>query len=332
MLKACHDLKSFEEVASVVSDSVRSLLALRFLQEGGSLAEIQAKIARETWAHRLEISCRYLWMSFHAKLISAGDAPESPFSCVVGDRGSMERAGDREYYQLLLYLHARKLDFGDEWLPLKKGETPDFIVDDSHGSRIGVEVGEAPKSQAWADAQDCAECVFRAIRRLVRSQRVILTFLEPFDWQAVSKEILPFRAWLKEEILGLPARMQHCRDIRFQSADCQVTIERARTGMILSHDPEGLSGDDVDRLTLDLAAGIRFAVHKKLFKTEPGGGTRERKRPSIRPCHLVLYPNDDSGADVARSCELVRLGPPLNASSHFDSVWVSNENLLLQIA
>ncbi len=243
----------------------------------------------------------------------------------------MERTGDREYFQLLHFLHGLRLFRGLEWLPVRKSETPDFEVEDESGHLIGIEVAEAPLSQSWADTQDDAECVFRALRPIIRRHSVELTFLFPIDWSALAAQVLELETWSEGELAARSRPGAAEFSLAHRGLDCEIKVKRSAGGAIWHFDSDGQTQADLDRRCSDLAVGIRLAVEKKLWRVRRNGFRKPRKAPALRPCHLVLYPNSDFGRGVEEACQIFRQGPAIPVNSHFDSVWVANETFMDQI-
>ncbi len=322
--QAAHRVWEFCTQSEQISESYWSLRALEGLELFREMSDLSDFLSGESWVNRMEIQTRWLWMRHHEDLIAAGTPPRRPYACVLGDRRTPERKKDREYHALRLFLHGLKMLTGEEWLPISKGETPDFVVADSSGLAVGLEMREVPISQAWADSEDHLATVRPAVEQVSRRRGVAIDFMFPPAWESLDADASAFTAWLESGIISgqpLPTR--------------GILLEgpRWRVGLKIAPSTDPLVGVHLDDLTdqdqraaeRELGMAILRAVEKKIWRDPADRSKGPRRAPQTTPCHLVLYPNHDIGPELAAACSVVRAQAPPTIWSHFVAVWVSRE-------
>lgn len=320
-------VSSFEESYGVVNSSFFAAIAITFACEGLDRPQILAELQKEPWFVKHEVIARWGWLRAHQKLLAKGHPLERPFSFDVNQRGRHGRGVDREFYQSIDFLHGLRAHTGEELLFLDKGETPDFELETASGSSVGAEMTEAPVSRAWAAERDAEEVFLAALREVLGEQQIHLHVFEPPSWQGLKSRLPDVQTWLRQELQRWDSSRQ---TTRLYSEDLGLSMEASplpHPAIITLSDERGLTGEDIAAGTLELEESIALAITGKLTKAD---GT-PRKPPCIRPCHLVIYPNYDFGQDLEAAVEKFRTRAPIDVSSHFDYVWISDDRSIIPL-
>lgn len=321
-----HRVSSFEESYEVANDSFFAAVAITFACEGFDRSQILAELQEEPWFVKHEVLARWGWIHAHQGLLGKGDPLEGPFSFNVARRGQHGRGVDREFYQLIHFLNGLRAHTGEELLFVDKQETPDFRLETPSGSSVGAEMTEAPVSRAWAAEHDAEEEFLAAIREVLGEQPIRLHVFEPPSWQALVSRLPEAQAWLRQELQSWDSSKQSTR-LHSEDLGLSMHVSPWSHPAITLSDERGLTGDDIAAGTLELEESITLAISGKLTKA----GGRPRKPPSIRPCHLVIYPNHDFGQDLEAAVEKFRTREPIDVSSHFDYVWLSDDRSIIPL-
>jgi hypothetical protein len=264
-------------------------------------------------------------------LLQQGQILDEPYLCRVARRKHAGRRTDREFYQLLGFLHFLRSIEGRELLFFAKGETPDFTLEDAKGAQLGVEMTEASISDEWDKERDEQEEVFDLIREEIRGRNVYVHMSTSKSWRVLNSNREPFKLWFRSELerIGTVDRR-----VRMSSSELEMDIEVSPcngSGDYISwSDPRGETGGDIERQTNELRATLRERIERKLAKVG-GGRFSERARPSIRPCYLVIYPNVDLGPDLSKAIGDFLAQPATDVSSHFEEVWISGDRLFTRL-
>lgn len=323
---------SYETTYGFLSDSFFSLVALRFVASGILREEILEFLRGRSWSTKHEVLTRWGWMLEHRRLLQEGRARiEDPYSCTVPRRGSDSRNVDREFYQLLHFLHWLRITAGQEFLFHQKGQTPDFILEDMAGQPLGAEMTEASVSDAWDRERDAEEKVLNLIRNNAGQLPLLLVVREPASWLPVAENLGDLELWmvakLQQTDLGARATLEN--------ADLGIVFDISPSptegfGLVIENLTPG-TGDKVERETRSLQETLRQRIENKIERIKEGRRAA-RRLPSIRPCWLVVYPNYDLGQNLEQAVQNFFEHSPIDVSSHFDAVWLSGERALVQLS
>lgn len=83
---------------------------------------------------------------------------------------------------------------------------------------------------------------------------------------------------------------------------------------------------DIDKHSRDLLASLRAGIERKVVKEN-----RQRGKPSVQPCHLVIYPCHMLDANLEMVLQSFFQRPPINVSSHFEQVWLCDGQRLVRL-
>jgi hypothetical protein len=306
-----------------------SLIALHALDQNLSRDRLFARLIHDPWFIRHEVLTRWGWMSWHRKLLRQGVNLPNPYSCTVARRNLPGRNSDREFSTLLRFLHWLCLLRGDRLLFVEKqgSLSPDFIVEDEQtGQRSGIEITEAPQSPEWSGVRDVEAAIGQVLSRFAANRDLVVRVL---DWSRVpSLTGLPGKSRLAEiermaaEIeLKLTCVVSATSDLRVSSGDLDLRLSLAP-----SDDPRvwwesTKAGPEIREEEDQFVESIVQRVSSKLAKREP----------SVRECHLVLYPNHDVGADLDTVLDRTKQKLPTGIDSHFETIWFAGERVIDQL-
>ncbi len=203
-LHAAWRVEQFCEAAEAISAAYLNLRALEALDQGLGREEILALPGLEDWPVRVEVLSRWTWMKEHEAALRRGDQLVAPYSCAVAGPSQVGRGADREYYQLIHFLHGLKIETGRELLPIAKSETPDFLLSEGPAGPVGAEMSEVPISQAWADERDAQARVTRELWPVLAAHQVSVTFEYRTPWMALDASRPALAEWLNSELALAP--------------------------------------------------------------------------------------------------------------------------------
>jgi hypothetical protein len=308
------------------NDSFFTLDAQEALASGLPDAQIAANYAALPWAEQAEILARYGWLKDQRHAIANGVTFSRPYTCTVSARNVPGRTIDREYFTLIRYLHGLALQTGERLLWTRKGETPDFVLRNaSSGTLVGAEMGEAPLSQAWADERDAETQVIAALEPHLSQYGYSVTIYDAQSWRSWRSRIGEVTSALLKALSEIRETAQRvvCPEL---GIDWELRPARGET-VVWTSSRRGQTAADDDQAVVDMAAAVVAAVSAKLVKNG-----RPRKKPSLRPCDLVLYPN---GSDWSDPREVLRVAAAQVGSTfqtHFERIWMCSESFFGRLA
>lgn len=318
-------IELYEDACRALNDEWFTLLALEESLGGGAPASSRSlpEVPNFSWLTRAEVSARRAWIQQHEDVLREGQSIEEPFLCRVAGWLRPERKSDREYYSLIRYLHGLRAVRGEEWVLSKRDETPDFLLESREGRSRGAEMAEVPISQKWADEERIAAEVNAAIQAILHARRMNLFLYDP-NWARMKRHLpeVKQRLWhaarspdpmARVPEIGLDAELSDAGDM-----NAPVILVQSRGGEV---------GDDIRRAEENLAEAIVQGVWKKLYK-ENGA---PRKKPSIRPCDLVLYPNGEPSLQLDRVAEITSEKKDFDHHAYFDRIWLVSESAFVAL-
>lgn len=315
-------LESYEKGYNRLVESFLSLVALGFVNTDRSRDEILSALTDQSWSTKHEVLTRWGWMSEHRRLLSGGHL-DAPYSCRVAGRGRPGRNVDREFYQLLMFLHQLRAIEGEELLLFKKGETPDFILQDAKGRLVGAEMTEVSISEEWDQEHDTEAKVLDLLKLHSRGLNLYVRITRPSSWLPLTEQLPDFEEWFRAELdRNMPVEAAVTLESPFGLC---VEVSPSSTGesWIILEDL-GMAGSEIEIETLAMHETLRRRMGKKVYRIK-SGMTFPRPRPSVRPCHLVIYPQHNIGQDIGDVVSQFLANAALDVSSHFDAVWLSGE-------
>jgi hypothetical protein len=327
-VRLANQLTSYSTSLEVANECWLALTALQALSRDESPLALNRRLAHFSWPVRADATARLLWIREQEAMTARGVPFTAPFECRVSDRNVAGRGLDKEHYQLICYLHGLVLHTGERLIPIDKGETPDFTLMDEAGSQsIGVEMAEAPASQAWADEQDVAAIVIDALSGWLASANRDILIDEPCSWELWRDDLTTLEQAVRDALALAPGGDRFpvvCAHLNFKA---ELTPGEG-TGLVMRHNLDGQGWSDRAQATQKMADGIIESIKKKLVKKNG----LPRAKPSVRPCDLVLYPNTDDWPDWDEVFRLAVGQMPTGWSTYFDRIWLSSENRFGQLA
>jgi hypothetical protein len=312
----------------LLNDSFFSLIALGFLSSGlrrGQLIEI---LNKQSWATKHEILARWGWIRKHQDLLQEGRSLPAPYSCAVTLKDEDGRQADEEFFHLLIFLHLLRAKHGEELLFAQKGENPDFTLENEKGEPVGAEMTDVWVSDEWAKEQDAADAALKYIRNQLQYVFAHIYVQSPRSWRALAGRLSEVGEWISSELvrIGTPQAT-----VRLENKDLDLVIkltpdERTPVGIAFgSNLTRGSS--EIDKNSRDLHASLRAGIGKKIVKKG-----KQRDKPSVRPCHLVIYPHHMLDANLESVIREFFQSPPIDVSSHFEKVWLCDPTRLVPLS
>lgn len=306
---------AFDGAMAAISDLVPNLWAVSSTLRDLSADALERELEGEDWWLRHEVLVRRAWIEFHRDLLSAGRSVGYPFAGRVAERGTRSRGRDREFFTLVLLGHWVAACEGRQLLLSSVGETPDFNCREA-GIALGVEATEAtPESSARRQVLE--DRLVARLEGVAQEFGILLSVecsgdLSLFSGQGDAMET-SLRAAITE---GDPNRLS------FSSGEtrCSIEVNAGKSPAVLLSDPRGITGSEI---VLDNGAALSCLVSS--VERKLGGPT------PLRPCFLVIYPNFLSEANLRDVLDRAARQWNLDVSSHFDEVWVVQEQAAARI-
>lgn len=320
-------VQAYEDTSVLLNESFFSLVALGLLASGASREEILVLLNEQSWATKHEILTRWGWMQAHRDLLEKGTPLSAPYLCAVARRGGHGRKVDKEFYQLLSFLHCLRAATGEELLFAEKPtqDPPDFSLKDAHGAWVGAEMTEVSISSTWDTEQDAQDQVLDVISARCQEIPAYVHVRKPGSWVPLTSQLEEIGAWLSSEL------------VRLGRINAEVSLVNAEFGFCVELTPAtepqtwiGCSDPRprVNTRSKEMRQTLQQRIYNKIFHKKNG---QPRKRSSIRPCHLVIYPNHDFDADLDAVIREFLRHPQCDVCSHFDAVWLSSETRLAKL-
>jgi hypothetical protein len=198
-------LGRYVDTYGLLNDSFFNLIAIGFFSANLLWEEIVDRLDKQSWATKHEILTRWGWMNTHSDLLRKGNFLPAPYLCSLALKGQHGRKADKEFYQLLHFLHALRAQTGEELLFYAKQETPDFKLKDANGREVGAEMTEVPISEEWYQGQDAAAQVLSLVHAQFKDQFVHIHVRQPLSWLALSDRLSEIQRWISSEVSRLGA-------------------------------------------------------------------------------------------------------------------------------
>lgn len=314
-----------------MNDSFYSLAALRFFLRHRDRYAVLRCLRDADWATKNEILTRWGWMHCQKELINRGYNLIRPFRGEVAKRGEAGRNLDREFYSLILFLRGLRIVTGEELLFESKSETPDFVLRIANDSLAGAEMTEAPQSNLWSREMDAMSRVRSVVQESVVRYGCSFEITKPDSWFRLSGQIDAIAAWLETELQGSTEPRALCHP----ELGIKLRLRRGGNGSYLIVGGDGLTGEHIRELEGEFLQSLLDRIHAKIRKKSRSGTVRIRKKPEVRPCHLVIYANNESiikdSEDAENIASALRSSLCSDVKTYFDKVWIVKENLFLNV-
>lgn len=318
------DVETYEACANRLLPVTAGLLALDLLRRERDPVTAGEQLRDEPWFLRHEVLVRLAWMRHDQELLAAGRTRRHPYRCTVANRAeSRFRRTDREFHTLLLFGHGLKMAKGREILLVEKRERPDFaVLDVGDGTRLGVEITEAPQSDRWSKEEAFREQARRVIGAVLEELGLLADIERVADWARLGRRRTELGRALRRELtrVGTPERPT---DIFLEEFGLKLSLVTSRAGETgLRFEGAGFTGEDaVERANAELRKSVISAIEKKVSGAPP----------KIRPTLLVCYVAHDYPARVESVLESIGAGDLPNCASRFEEVWCVWEEDIAQL-
>lgn len=332
-------LFEFGQEYPILNESYFSLLAIESLTLRLTRNQVLERVKESDWLVRHEVLARWAWMKAEQELLATGGYLEHPLLCRVEKRNRDRRARliGREFYSLILFLHQIKASTGEELLYLRKGETPDFILEDTSGNVVGAEMSEVPHSEQWSHEMDAESIVLDTVREAASHLSLSITIEEPTAqdnprfWRNLAERAEDLKSWLNAELSSL--RETKSVLLENPTIGIRVVAKGSDHGLIIwTQSLRGETAEDDARNEEEISNSLYSRLRAKIFKKTPSGKERLRQTPSARPCHLVLYPNTNSfGSNAHSIAGNLKNRLDFDPTTHFDHIWLSDEKMIMPL-
>jgi len=320
-------LESYRTTYDLLNDSFFSLAALGFFASRLNRGQLMEVLDGQSWATKHEILARWGWIRRHQELLQEGHLLRAPYYCEVTLKDGSGRQADEEFYHLLIFLHLLRAEYGAELLFAEKGETPDFTLKNEKGERVGVEMTDVWISAEWAKEQDAEDTTLKYIYNQLRHCRVRINVKKPRSWHALASRLSEVGEWLSSKLCSVGSVQAKWQ---LENKDLDLVIDltpAARPPTGISCSSNFLRGSsDIDKNSRDLHASLRTGIGRKIVKKD-----KQRGKPSVRPCHLVVHPHHRLDANLEAVVQEFFQNPPIEVSSHFDKVWLCDPTRLVPL-
>lgn len=320
-------LERYITTYDLLNDRFFSLAALGFFASRLNRRQLMEILDGQSWATKHEILARWGWIRKHQELLQEGHSLLAPYSCAVTLKGEVGRQTDEEFYYLLIFLHFLRASHGEELLFAQKGETPDFTLENEKGEPVGVEMTDVWISDEWAEEQDAEDTTLKYIHNQLKHHLVRINVQKPRSWRALASRRSEVGEWLSSELCRFGTVQTK---VQLESKDLDLVINltpdaRPPTGISCSSNfPRGSS--EIDKNSRDLHASLRTGIGRKIAKKG-----KERDKPSVRPCHLVVCPHHRLDANLEAVVQEFFQNSSIGVSSHFDKVWLCDPTRLVPL-
>lgn len=319
-------VQNYRDSYGLINESFFSLVALGLVASGACHEEILDLLRDQSWATKHEILARWGWMGEHLRMLNEGKQLDNPLYCLVAHRGQLGRTVDKEFYSLLSFLHCLRAVEGRELVFFAKQQTPDSILIDAKGNRVGAEMTEVSISDEWDTEQDDQRLFYKAIMANLEKIFAWVHVENPPSWSAIKNHLSDFDAWLAEKSKGI-VTIEDEVELSNEELGLRITLRpsEGRLAWISSGNTRP-KGDNTQEASDAMHETLRRRIENKIVKEG-----KPKKKPSIDPCYLVVYPNHDWDVDLERVVTKFSRRPPIDVSSHFSEVWLSNEERLVRL-
>lgn len=318
------DVERYAACAGRLLPVTAGLLALDLLRRGCDPVTAGEQLRDEPWFLRHEVLVRLAWMRHDQELRAAGRTRRHPYRCTVADRAeSRFRRTDREFHTLLLFGHGLKMAKGREIVLVEKRERPDFaVLDVGAGTRLGVEITEAPQSDRWSKEEAFREQARRVIAVVLEERGLVADIERVADWARLGRRNNDLERALRRELtcVDTPERPT---EVFLDDFGLKLSLVSSRSGKAgLRFERAGFTGEDaVERANAELRKSVVSAIEKKVFGAPP----------KIRPTLLVCYVAHDYPARVESVLESIEAADLPDCASRFEEVWCVWEGGIVQL-
>jgi hypothetical protein len=225
---------------------------------------------------------------------------------------------------------------GEELIFHHKQETPDFALETSSGQLVGAEMSEVPYSSDKAAEMDAEALVLKTLEAAMADSPIEIRIggpshrSNPRFWRDIASEAEDLGNWAAREFDRVGEHPTTLCHPRF-NIGLEVAL-RDTAPIIWTYSIQGDTSEDDRTTEEEFSRSIYTRLRSKLFKRTSSGQERPRQPPSIRPCHLVFYPNSaDFGLDYERIRQRVQQILDFDPSVYFDDIWISSERMIMPL-
>lgn len=319
-----YQIQFIEELPNKLASAQEVLTSLALIRMSPEYSEARNLISDNETSHQMRILIYYLWMLEDIKaLINGKRVPKSPFSCEVGSRKGRDEHCE-EFYVLLHFLPLYFQQTGIALLPVRKSETPDFIVVNAVTDEIsGIEIGEAVQAEKNENraAEERWIAEIKAIPQLFGASFLFVS--DPPFPKKLRDLKKPFLNFLVDAIKT--HRETGKRRYVFRNNSIALTEILVSDSGIAGQASIAFSSGNAD--WLDTLSGTIVDSVVDIISSKVEG-----KEPSIKSM-LVLYPNDDASAEAYRNGAVItanRIGQKV--VDRFYEIWLVKETAIWKIS
>lgn len=312
-------LDKYNQLEQLRSDAFASLKALSILVQDLERKAVIDIIQPLEWITQHEVLTRWGWMRSQKEKVNKGNVKFNHlYECKVGRKRGRQNI-DREFHTLLQFIPQYCNQVGQKFLYYEKGETPDFVVEDNQGRKMGIEVTEGPLNTKSSFEEKEKEAFLDGLEDELQGISCLISIWERPKWSLLNRHFGDLKTSLASKIRSALPNMIPKEDhfIELYSPSFRISLNHFNQFLVFD-----LSGDGTgkgyygNQPEILYASAMCDAISNKLSSA---------KAPSIRPCILAIHSNTGlPNVDYPMVTSLVAGNiPSSDVSSHFDGIYVT---------
>ena len=306
-------------------DTLFSIHALSLFVQNLDREEVLRHISNKPWIEQHKILTRWAWMTYQKKEIENGTPFNCPYLCKV-DRRVGRKILDREFYSFLSFLPGYCEYTEKEYLFYEKlqspNDPPDFVAVDKQGSKIGIEITEAPLNEKSSYQEKQGEIVRQKLEEDFPGLNCTIEPIasdDQIDWSSLLKNYEEFKNW----ICQISRRTFYNSDLGIR-----MSIRRYELGSnsLISTGYSSSGNRDEHKTSEAICKAIERKVERENKKLEKG------ITPKIKPCILVIYENTGLMiVDKRLVADLVSENLKAQWQNLYEGVWIVIKDCVFKI-
>lgn len=305
-----------------------TLVALSLFTKRIDRENVLHEFIADNWITKHEVLTRWTWMQNQEILKKKGEYFNCLYQCRVGPRNRVNKL-DVEFHALLKFLPCYCKQVNNEFLCLNKGESPDFVVVDNQGNKIGIEITQAHLNNNCIFEEKQRDQFVNALEKELQGTSFHIVIWRRPAWSSLNKKFPFIKQWLFQELGKISNQISGDKQkyIELPSLNFEISVCDKIGPSVICFCDEGTGRGYTDGEVVDLCTDYMVVtINDKLSK----------KRPDIRPCILVIYLN--TGLPLTEFQEFQEVKAELTSKihfqdlqTHFDEVYIYDDNIVVKV-